>query len=409
MKKVYVIGMGLSARDLTSAYLEIIHSADLLIGGRRHLDHFEELDVEKRVVSGRVGEIIEAIRAAMEHRQVVVLASGDPLLFGIGARIVEGIGKDRVTVLPNISSIAAAFARIKQPWDEARLVSLHGRDRCFTLLSALKADAPVAVPTDPKQTPAWLAGWLLERGVDHVQMVVFERLGDKREAVAWYTLEAASRKNFAQPNLAILLPVNGSGGGLPFFSIGMPEAAYRHERGLITKSEVRAVTLAKLNLGPGMTMWDLGAGSGAVGIEASLLLGDGRIIAVEKKPERVEQIRANAIEFGVYNHEVVRAELPDGLTELALPDRIFVGGGGRDLAAIVRSAADHLKPGGVMVVNTVLVENLSRIVTLLEEADMETEVVQMQVSRSTPMPWSVRMEAQNPVWIIQASQRRACD
>ena len=401
MKKVFVIGMGLSARDLTSAYLEIIHSADLLIGGRRHLEHFEELEVEKRVVSGRVNEIIEAIRTAMEHRQVVVLASGDPLLFGIGARIVEGIGKERVTVLPNISSIAAAFARIKQPWDEARLVSLHGRDRRFALLSALKADAPVAVPTDPKQTPAWLAGWLLERGVDHMQMVVFERLGDKREAVAWYTLEAASRKKFAQPNLAILLPVKESGCDPPFFSIGMPEGAYRHERGLITKSEMRAVTLAKLKLGPGMTLWDLGAGSGAVGIEASLLLGDGRIVAVEEKSERVAQIRANAIGFGVYNHEVVQAELPDGLTGLPQPDRIFVGGGGRDLAAIVRAGAQYLKPGGTLVVNTVLIENLSRIVAVLEETGLASEVVQMQISRGSPMPWSTRLEAQNPVWIIQ--------
>ncbi len=407
MKNVYVIGMGLSARDLTSALLEIIRSADLLVGGRRHLEQFPELDVEKRVIGGRVAEIVAAVRAAMEDRQVVVLASGDPLLFGIGARIVEGIDKEHVTVLPNVSSIAAAFARIKQPWGDARLVSLHGRDRRFALLDALKPNEPVAVLTDPRQTPAWLAGWLLERGVDHLQMAVFERLGDEREAVAWYTLEAASRKTFDQPNLTILLP-GGEGGDNPqFLSVGMPEGSYRHERGLITKSEVRAVSLAKLNLGPGMTLWDLGAGSGAVGIEASLLLGDGRIVAVEKKGDRVARIRANAIGFGVYNHEVVQAELPDGLVHLPRPDRIFVGGGGRDLAAIVRAAAQYLKPGGTLVVNTVLIENLSRIVAVIEETGLAVEVVQMQISRSSPMPWSARLEARNPVWIIQGRPKES--
>jgi precorrin-6Y C5,15-methyltransferase (decarboxylating) len=337
----------------------------------------------------------------MERRRVVVLASGDPLLFGIGARMVAAIGKDRVVVLPNVSSIAAAFARIRQPWDSARMVSLHGRDRRFALLDALKGHAPVAVLTDPEQSPDRLAAWLLERGIDRLRMAVFERLGDPQERVAWYSLAAAAGKRFTQPNLAVLMPEAGGKTDAAPLRLGMPEAAYRHEKGLITKSEVRAVTLARLMLGQGMTLWDLGAGSGAVGIEASLLIGDGRIVALEKKPERVAQIRANAIDFGVYNHAVIQAELPDGLAGLPAPDRIFIGGGGQDLTAIVREAGRYLQPGGIVVVNTVLLDNLGRITATMEEIGLAVDVIQMQVNHSRPMPWSARMEARNPVWIIQ--------
>jgi precorrin-6Y C5,15-methyltransferase (decarboxylating) len=206
MNTIYVIGMGVSASDLTEAHLAIIRAADLLVGGRRHLDRFKDLPAEKRPIDGRVSETLACIRAAMAHRRVVVLASGDPLLHGIGSRIAEEIGRERVTVLPNVSSIAAAFARIGQSWAGARVVSLHGRDSRLELLAALKSGAPVAVLTDPQRTPAWLAAWLRERGVDHVDMAVFEQLGDAQEQVGWYPLDQAAGRRFAEPNLVVLKP-----------------------------------------------------------------------------------------------------------------------------------------------------------------------------------------------------------
>lgn len=407
MNNVYVIGMGVSASDLTAAHLAIIRAADLLVGGRRHLDQFKELPAEKRPIEGRVSETLACIREAMAHRRVVVLASGDPLLHGIGVRIAEEIGRERVTILPNVSSIAAAFARIGQSWAGARVVSLHGRDRCFELLAALTSGASVAVLTDPQRTPGWLADWLRERGVEHVDMAVFERLGDAREQFGWYALDQAAGHRFAEPNLVVLKPILERQARPETLVLGMSEAAYAHEQGLITKAEVRAVTLAKLALKPGMTLWDLGAGSGSVGIEASLLLGAGRIVAVEKDAGRVARIRANARRFGVYNHETIQAELPLGLADLPPPDRIFVGGGGRDLADIVSAAVACLKPEGVLVANVVLLDNLNRIVAVLEADGLAVEVVQLQVSRGTAMPWSMRLEAHNPVWIIRGMERKA--
>jgi precorrin-6Y C5,15-methyltransferase (decarboxylating) len=141
-----------------------------------------------------------------------------------------------------------------------------------------------------------------------------------------------------------------------------------------------------------------------VGIEASVLIGPGRIVAVEKKAARLVQIRDNAQRYGVYNLDAVRCTLPEGLAELPEPDRIFIGGGGRELAAIIAASARRLRPEGVMVVNTVLADNLCRAIDALEAAGMLTEVVQLQVSRSKSMPWSRRFEAQNPVWIISGTR-----
>ncbi|MDZ7596707.1 MAG: precorrin-6y C5,15-methyltransferase (decarboxylating) subunit CbiE [Desulfobacterales bacterium] len=401
--KVLIVGMGMSARDLTPAHIEVIRSAQVLVGASRHLAPFADLAAENREIAGPMAETVAFIRARRVEHRVVVLASGDPLFFGIGHTIAQALGRDQVVILPNVTAIAAAFARINEPWGEAAVVSLHGRDRQFDILAALKGGKAVAVLTDQRQSPQWLAQWLAERGAEAVRMAVFERLGSDEEAFGWHTPLQAAEKTFAQPNVVILKPPE-DGPAPRALALGTPDEAFLHENGLITKAEVRAVTLAKLRLEPGLTLWDLGAGSGAVGIEASVLLGAGRIIAVEQHAGRVDQIRQNANRYGVYNHETIQARLPEGLASLPRPDRIFIGGGGRDLAAVVRETAGCLNPGGVMVINTVLLDNLHQTLDALEELAMAPDVVQLQVSRSRSMPWSSRLEAQNPVWIISATR-----
>jgi precorrin-6Y C5,15-methyltransferase (decarboxylating) len=194
-------------------------------------------------------------------------------------------------------------------------------------------------------------------------------------------------------------PPDGAGRKRPLL-LGAPDAWFDHEKGLITKAEVRAVTLSKLRLGPRHTLWDLGAGSGSVAVEAALFVTAGKIIAVEKEPQRVGQINANARRFGVGNLRAVQAQLPAGLTGLPRPHRVFIGGGGRDLPAIVAAAARRLRPGGILVVNTVLVQNLDAAAQTLRELGFRTEIVQVQILRGQDMPFSTRLEALNPVWII---------
>jgi len=404
MKPVTIIGMGLSPEDLTDTHRAIIQEADILVGGKRHLTCFKDSPAAKKAITKDIQEAVDYIRSRMKNHRIVVLASGDPLFFGIGSLIINAIGPEQVDVLPNISTVAAAFARIREPWSHAGVVSLHGRDHETELLKTLNTHERVAVFTDPQKNPAWLAGFLLSKGITGVQIGVFEQLGTPEEKTGWYALDQAAGLTFEEPNLVILKREPVTGPSSPPLHLGMAEDAFEHERGLMTKPEIRAVVLAKLRLLPHHTLWDLGAGSGSVAIEAAVLLDSGKIIAVERKPERVSQIQANVRRFGVCRMEVVQADLPDGLDGLPTPDRVFVGGGGRQLDRIMTAAASFMKPGGIMVVNTVLVANLETALATMRKLGFQTEAIQIQVNRIKTMPWSERFEAGNPVWIISGAK-----
>jgi precorrin-6Y C5,15-methyltransferase (decarboxylating) len=217
-------------------------------------------------------------------------------------------------------------------------------------------------------------------------------------------LEVAKDLNFADPNVVILKRKPEANSSQQMLYMGLSEDLFEHEGGLITKTEIRAVTLAKLKLLPYHTLWDLGAGSGSVSIEAAVFLERGRIFAVEQKAERIDQIKANIRRFGVNNIETLQAVMPDGLSGLPAPDRVFIGGGGRDLEQIISEAASLMKPDGLMVINTVLIANLETSQKTMRKNGFNTEVVQVQVLRSKAMPWSERFETLNPVWIISGQK-----
>jgi precorrin-6Y C5,15-methyltransferase (decarboxylating) len=189
----------------------------------------------------------------------------------------------------------------------------------------------------------------------------------------------------------------------PRLHLGLPEAAYDHEQGLITKAEVRAVVLAKLGLFPGQVLWDVGAGSGSVGLEASLLLGAGRILAVEKNPARLAQLAANRDRFGVTNLEIIAGQAPQCLHRLPPPDRVFIGGGGEAVGDILAAVLLRLRPGGRVVLTATRLETLETARRLLAQHQLQPDVVQLQVSRSQPLAGGHYFQALNPVWIIAAS------
>ncbi len=397
---IHVVGMGLGPDDLTSRHRAIIESAEILVGGRRLLALFPDSRAEKKCIGRNLNEVIAFIRKQMAQRAIVVLASGDPLFHGIGAKLIEAFGPEQVAVHPNVSSMAAAFARIKEPWDDARVVSLHGRKNADALLEALRTSRKVALLTDPEHHPGWVARLLMEQGVRDFRMCVLEALGTAAERIGWYELKRAAVRKFAEPNLVVLKRKPDFAAARRKLALGTPEAWFDHSQGLITKSEVRAVTLAKLRLEQGQVLWDLGAGSGSVAIESSLFIGKGRIVAVEKDPRRIEQIKANAERFAVSNLRTVQAVLPGKLSRLPKPDRIFIGGGGHKLPSIISEAVRHLKPNGIVVINAVLLQTVHAAATALQGLGFATEIVQVQILRSEQMPWSERLEALNPVWII---------
>lgn len=399
---VCVIGLGLNPDDLTARHKAIIEKADLLVGGRRHLAFFKDLAVEKRRIGRDLKALVEDIRACMDEKSIVVLASGDPLFFGIGGYLVRELGRARVQLYPNVTAAAAAFARLGEPWSLAGLVSLHGRKTELELLTVLREKDLVAVYTDRNKDPSWVARFLMDFGVTWFEMGVCQQLGLPSERISWHRLKTAAGLTFADPNIVILRRTDNR---VPErCGPGAPDGLFEHTRGLITKAEVRAVTLAKLTLKTGQIMWDLGAGSGSVGLEAAGLLRHGAVWAVEKNAARCDQIAANRRRFGVTNLKVVHGRLPAALTELPDPQRVFVGGGGRDLSTIVDRAARRLPTGGVLVANTVLLENIQSTMDVLKAGGLGVDVTQVQVSRKSDMPWGMRLAAENPVFVISGEK-----
>jgi precorrin-6B C5,15-methyltransferase / cobalt-precorrin-6B C5,C15-methyltransferase len=408
MKPVAIIGMGMTFEDLTARHLKIIETADILIGGKRLLDFFEESRARKKIIGKDIDGIVNFVKQEMKNKRVVVLASGDPLFFGIGRRLVNAIGDRNIRVFPNISSVAAAFARIKEPWDDVRVISLHGRKNAPCLLKALEEENTVAVFTDPKNNPAWLASRLLENQFLNYKICVLEALGSASEKISWYTLTEAEGMEFTDPNMVVLKRGSIVTKDKTRLFLGVPDSWYDHHKGLITKSEIRAITLAKLRLATDHILWDLGAGSGSVAAEAALFIKKGKIFAIEKKSERIEHIKSNKKRFGIGNLKAIQAELPQGLAKLPRPDRIFIGGGGRQLKSIITTATQYLKPKGVMVINTILIPNVEIARETLEKLDFNTEIIQVQINRSRQMPWTERLEALNPVWIISGRRSSEC-
>lgn len=399
---VHVIGMGLGPMDLTASHLALIDRAAVLVGGKRHLSYFRDAKALKKEISSPVSGMLDFIAQHMADKLVVVLASGDPLFFGIGKTLVTRLGPDKVIIHPNVTSMAAAFARLKLPWQDAAWVSLHGRDNMPALAKAMDDKNLLCVLTDPENDP--LAVKKQVDAHDYAwQMWVLENLGAPEEKIFSMDEHTDLERGFSQPNVVVLQKGELAAPSGPLRP-GTPDNWFVHEKGLITKAPVRVLSLAALALSPDNTLWDLGAGSGSVGIEATLFLPDGFVYAVEKNQGRVEQIKVNVERFKVKNLSVTQAELPDGLGKLPAPDRVFIGGSGKHLDQVLDAVATVLNPEGRIVVNTVLMETQHLAVSVLEKKGFNVSLTQAQISQSRNMPWGRRMEALNPVWIIAAEK-----
>ena len=399
---VHVIGMGLGPLDLTASHLALIERAAVLVGGKRHLSYFEDAKALKKEISSPVSGVLDFIEQNIAAGLVVVLASGDPLFFGIGKTLIARLGADNVFIHPNVTSMAAAFARLKLPWQDAAWVSLHGRDNMSALAKAMDDRDLLCVLTDPKNDP-WAVKKQVETHEYAWQMWVLENLGAPQEKIFSMDEHTDTQKAFAQPNVVVLQKGELAVPSGPL-RLGTPDNWFVHEKGLITKAPVRVLSLAALELSPDNILWDLGAGSGSVGIEATLFLPDGFVYAVEKNQGRVAQIKANVERFKVKNLSVTSAQLPHGLASLPTPDRVFIGGSGKNIGRVLDVAATVLNPLGRIVLNTVLMETLHLAVSVLEEKGFRVNLTQAQISKSRNMPWGRRMEALNPVWIIAAQK-----
>ena len=355
--------------------------------------------------------------ALAEGRAVAILATGDPLCHGIAAWLGDKLDAP-LEILPNVSTFQLACARFRQPWQDITIASCHSKDAgewfagatpahgLYPAMRAIALHAHVFLFTGPENNPARLARALLTAGYasDEIALSVACRLQLPDEQLfPALSLDEAARTDFPEPN--VVLVQRKESAGAPAFGLDDLEYIQRTpEKGLITKQEARALSLAKLRLRPDATVWDIGAGSGSVGLEAARLAPHGHVWAIEKNEGDAANARANAARFRVSNYSLFDGKAPQHLDTWPDPDAVFIGGSGGELAELIRLILARLKPGGRLVMNFVTLENLATATSALNESNAEWDVVQLQASRSQPILDMHRMAAQNPVWIVTAGK-----
>lgn len=404
--KVYVIGVSPEgAQSLSSSALQTIKRAEVVYGGNRLLCMFRLPGTDKVTIGSDLAALEDSIRTNFGRKRMVVLASGDPGFFGIAKLLIEKLGKDAIEIMPNVSSMQLAFARIKESWEDATFVSAHARP-IEKIVEAVRSSSKVAVLTDNKNTPGRIAAALLGAGINDCRVYVCQDLGSARELIINTDLTNVGTLKLSPLCIMILLGDSTTTVQTGHRLLGIPEAEFcqRHGRSLITKQEVRAVSLAKLRLTNSSVVWDIGAGSGSISIEASVLAGNGIIFAVEKNSADTAIIRKNIERFERHNIRVVQASAPYGLTELPDPSAIFIGGSGGKLASILDYSCQRLKRGGRVVCNLATLENVNLAAARLKANGYKTEITLINIARNLDIAGLTRLEPLNPVFIITGTR-----
>ncbi len=407
--KITIIGIGDDGLEgLTRQAKETIKNAGTVMGSSGLLKKIAESEAQQRIILSADLEQVALLVEQPTPVPVVLLASGDPLFYGTARFLCERFGKERFDVLPHVSSMQLAFARVKESWDEAYLTNLatQNLDR---VVERIRSAEKVGVFTSDEVTPSALAGALLAKGIEYFSVYVCENLGSRDERVTRGKVAEIVGQTFSPLNVMVLVrqpnvpdrPAAMQGKRI----FGNPDELFlqsKPKRGLLTPSEVRSIALAEMDLGPTSIVWDVGAGSGSVAIESAQLASGGQVYAIEMDAEDYNLLIENSSRFGTRNLIPVLGEAPDAWEDLPDPDAIFVGGTSRTVSHLVQAAWQRLRSGGRLVINVANLEKLVAVQRALEDVAVELNVTMINLARSQKQLDDLRLEAANPSFLIVA-------
>ena len=393
--------VGLDGRPLDEEIEDLLGGAALVAGGERHLEMVGVGGGRAVVLKGDLSKALARIEEV--KGPVVVLASGDPGFFGIVRLLAGRFGGENLRVLPGLSSVALAFAGAGLSWDDAVTVSAHGRDP-RRAINVCRAYPKVAVLTSPDFGPAELANTLdgLGRG-----FVVAEKLGEPTGRIFHGDASAVAGMEWEDPNVVLVLDEGRMSETKGWISSGirsvgrwaLPEDAFEHRSGMITKSATRAFVLSHLGPGPGDLIWDVGAGSGSVAIECAR--HGAAAIAVERDPESCARIRRNAERHDAHV-QLVEGEAPEALRDLPDPDAVFIGGTGGGFDDIVKLCAVRTRRAAVLALVTL--ERVVPAAQILQECGLEVETTYLQTSRMKGVGELHRLAAESSAFVVSGSK-----
>lgn len=405
-QRVHIVGIGEDGPSgLTAAARKLVEGAEILLGEPHALGLVPGGPQARVVLGTNLDEAVARIQDASEKR-IVVLAMGDPLFYGVARYLCDKMGKDRFEVVPHVSAMQTAFARVKESWEEAFLTNLatHGVE---AVLEQIRSAEKVGLFTSESCPPAVVAQTLLAHRIDYFTAYVCENLGAPDERVTQGELAEMSGHDFSPLNVMILVrkphvpdrPSEAIGRRL----FGNPDEMFlqsRPKRGLLTPAELRAVAISELDLGPASVVWDIGAGSGSVAVEAAQIAAQGSVYAIEMDPEDHQLIIENARRFGVANVTPVLGRAPEAWSGLPDPDAVFVGGSGRGISRLVDAAYQRLRSGGRLVATMGSIDNLAETHRLVHGYSSNVKVWMFNIARGTSQLERIRFESLNPTFLI---------
>ena len=411
--KLVIVGIGDDGlAGLTESSRRIVSEADLILGSPSMLALVESSPARKLPLDAEMPAALKQVREALTAHRPVLISGGDPLFYGIARYLCDRLGKDQFEVIPHVSSMQLAFARVMESWEDAYLTNLAGRP-LESVVDRIRTAEKVGLFTSEELSPGRLAKALLERGIDYFRAYVCENLGSPDERVTQAELVDLSEMEFDPLNVMILVRkpnrpdrASRSGRHRLFGNADDVFAQTLPKRGLITQAEVRSIALAQLDIRPDSIVWDIGAGSGSVAIEAAQLASNGVVFAIEPEPADFALILLNAESFGVLNVRPVAGRAPEVLETLPEPDAIFVGGTGRQVGPVLSAAYTRLASGGRMAVNVATIDGLASAHETLKKLAGRVLVWNVSVARGIEQMDRVRFESMNPTFLLAVTKNQ---
>jgi len=410
--RLVIVGIGDDGlAGLTESARRIVAAADVILGPPSILALLAPLPAPKQALEPDMSVALRQVREAMAYSKPVLVTGGDPLFYGVARYLCDRLGKDYFEVVPHVSSMQLAFARIKESWEDAYLTSLAGRP-IESVIDRIRTAEKIGLFSSDECSPARLARELLDRGIDYFRAYVCENLGSPDERVTQAELLDLATMDFNSLNVLILIRKPNRPDRASRTSrhrlFGNPDDSFAQslpKRALITQAEVRAIALAQLDIRSTSIVWDIGAGSGSVAIEAAQLASSGMVYAVEPEPADLALLQANAEAFGVPNVRSVVGRAPEILAGLPDPDAVFVGGTGRQVDLVLSTAYSRLCHGGTMAVNVATIEGLAAAYHTLKALAGEVAVWNVSIARGIEQMDRLRFEAVSPTFLLAVTKR----
>lgn len=402
--KVCLIGVGMGNPDtLTIGAKRVIDQSEVLIGAKRMLEPFADAQCEKLALINS-DDIAQAIaQRAGRCSLASVLLSGDVGFYSGATALYGKLGDYELEVIPGISSLVYFCAKLRTPWQDAKLVSAHGREH--DAVGAIQSHEKTFCITGGATKVEHICAQLAERGLGDVRVAAGERLSYADERIVKGSASELSKLAFA--NLSVMLAFNPRPVMQPFGAPSLADADFLRGKAPMTKEEVRSLVIAKLQIKSHHVVWDVGAGTGSVSVEAARAACCGRVFAIEKNDAGIALIEKNIQALNAANVTAVAGSAPEALAGLPAPDRVFIGGSSGNLGAIVECAM-HANPRVRICATAVTLETLAQLVDIVKSYEAsDADVVQVAVSRADAVGPYHLMRAENPVYIVTFSQNAA--